>query len=108
MLALESDRADYEIMNVGTGRSTSIKEIAKLIARGLGKNIAPEVTEQFREGDIRHCVADISKIRSLLGYEPKVTLEDGLAELLDWVGRQQADDRLALASAELAARQLVK
>jgi dTDP-L-rhamnose 4-epimerase len=108
MLALESDRADYEIMNVGTGRSTSIKEIAELIARGLGKNIAPEVTEQFREGDIRHCVADISKIRSLLGYEPKVTLEDGLAELLDWVGRQQADDRLALASAELAARQLVK
>src|SRR6476661_3191308 len=72
MLALESDNADYEIMNVGTGRATSIKEIARLIARGLGKDIEPDIAGQFREGDIRHCVADITKIRKLLGYEPKV------------------------------------
>jgi dTDP-L-rhamnose 4-epimerase len=108
MLALESDAGDYEIMNVGTGRATSIKEIAQLIAKGLGKDIRPEIAGQFREGDIRHCVADITKIKTLLGYSPKVTLEDGLAELLDWVGQQQADDRLATAAAELAERRLVK
>ena len=99
MLALESDRADYEIMNVGTGRATSIKEIAQLIARGLGKDIEPNITGQFREGDIRHCVADISKVQRLLGYQPKVTLEDGLAELLDWVRVQQADDHISSAAA---------
>jgi dTDP-L-rhamnose 4-epimerase len=108
LLALNSSAADYQVLNVGTGRATTIRFIAEVIARGLGKNIEPEVTGQFREGDIRHCIADISKVRNLLGYEPKVTLEDGLAELLDWVGGQQADDRLQAATAELAAHSLVK
>ena len=108
LLALNSDKADYQIMNVGTGRATTIRFIAEVIADGLGKNIEPELSGQFREGDIRHCIADISKIRSLLGYEPKVKLEDGLQELLVWVGAQTADDRLENAAAELAAYSLVK
>jgi dTDP-L-rhamnose 4-epimerase len=108
LLALRSDRADYHVLNVGTGRATTIRFIAEVIAGGLGKNIQPELSGKFREGDIRHCVADISKARELLGYEPTVTLEDGLAELLEWVGQQQADDRLQTASAELAAHSLVK
>ncbi|PYT00012.1 MAG: nucleoside-diphosphate-sugar epimerase [Acidobacteria bacterium] len=108
LLALNSSAADYQVLNVGTGRATSIKFIAEVIARGLGKEIEPDVTEQFREGDIRHCIADISKARNLLGYEPTVTLEDGLTELLEWVGSQQADDRLHAATAELAAHSLVK
>ncbi len=108
LLALDSSAADYQVLNVGTGRATTIKFIAEVIARGLDKNIEPEVTEQFREGDIRHCIADIAKARNLLGYEPRVSLEDGLVELLDWVGGQQADDRLQAATAELAAHSLVK
>jgi dTDP-L-rhamnose 4-epimerase len=108
LLALESDKADYQVLNVGTGRATTIRFIAEVIARGLGKKIEPEVTEQFREGDIRHCIADISKTKVLLGYEPGVRLEDGLAELLDWVRHQDADDRLQTAAAELAAHSLVK
>ena len=108
LLALGSDGADYQILNVGTGRATTIRFIAEVIARGLGKDIEPELTGQFREGDIRHCIADISKVRSLLGYEPKVKLEDGLNELLEWVGGQTADDRLDTAAAELAAHSLVK
>ena len=108
LLALYSDGADYQILNVGTGRATSIRFIAEVIARGLGKNIEPELTGQFREGDIRHCIADITKARTLLGYEPKIKLEDGLNELLRWVGGQTADDRLDHAAAELAAHSLVK
>ncbi len=108
LLALNSNRADYQVLNVGTGRATTIRFIAEVIARGLGKEIEPDVTGQFREGDIRHCIADISKARKLLGYEPTVALEDGLVELLDWVGGQQADDRLHAATAELAAHSLVK
>jgi dTDP-L-rhamnose 4-epimerase len=108
LLALESDQADYQVLNVGTGRANTVISIAEVIAKGLGKNIEPEVTGQFREGDIRHCIADISKARRLLGYEPKVKLEDGLVELLAWVGGQDADDRLQTAAAELAAHSLVK
>ena len=108
LLALTSDKADYQVLNVGTGRATTIRFIAEVIARGLGKDIEPQLTGQFREGDIRHCIADIAKIRTLLGYEPKVRLEDGLTELLEWVGGQTPDDRLDSASAELAAHSLVK
>lgn len=108
LLALESDGADYQVLNVGTERATTVRSIAEVIAKGLGKNIEPEITGQFREGDIRHCIADISKIRRLLGYEPTVKLEDGLVELLDWVGGQDADDRLQTASAELVAHSLIR
>lgn len=108
LLALETDKGDYQAMNIGTGWATSVKEIAELLAKGLGKNIEPEIVGKYREGDIRHCVADISKARKLLGFEPKVTLEAGLAELLKWLGEQDAEDRVESATAELAERSLVK
>lgn len=108
LLALESGGADYQIVNIGTGRANTVRSIADVIAEGLGKQIEPEITGKFREGDIRHCIADISKARDLLGYEPRVRLEDGLVELLDWVKNQDADDRLQTAAAELAAHSLVK
>jgi dTDP-L-rhamnose 4-epimerase len=108
MLALDTNNADYEAMNIGTGRATSVKQIARLLATGLGKDIEPVIVGKYREGDIRHCVADISKAKNLLGYEPKVSLEDGLAELLDWLGHQNAEDRVDAATAELSERSLVK
>jgi dTDP-L-rhamnose 4-epimerase len=108
LLALETDRADYRAVNVGTGRATSVLQIARLIARGLGKEIEPEVTGKYREGDIRHCVSDISQARDLLGYQPSVTLETGVPELIDWVSRQKASDQVAHAAAELARRNLVR
>ena len=108
LLALETNKGDYEAMNVGTGRPTSVKQISGLLAAGLGKDIRPDIVGKYREGDIRHCVADISKIKRLLGYEPKVTLENGMEELLGWVSKQEAVDRVSAATAELAAHSLVK
>jgi dTDP-L-rhamnose 4-epimerase len=78
------------------------------LAEGLGKRIEPEITGKYREGDIRHCVADISRARALLGYEPKVSLEQGIPELLEWVKRQDASDKVAEATAELESLRLVK
>ena len=73
----------------------------------LGKAyLEPEVTGKYRVGDIRHCFADITLARQVLGYEPRVTLEDGLLELAGWLEGQGAYDRVAEASAELAARGL--
>jgi len=107
LLALETDRADYQALNIGTGFPISISEIALMLASGLNKDIKPEVTGKYREGDIRHCVADISRARELLGYEPKVTLADGIPELLEWVRQQQAANSTQ-ATAELEQHQLVR
>jgi len=108
VLALESDRADYNAVNIGTGVATSIHGVAELLARKLGKNIKPEIVGKYREGDIRHCVADISRARNMLGYEPKVSLEEGISGLADWVKYQSANDLTAQATKELEARQLVR
>lgn len=108
LLALENDRADYQAVNIGTGIATTVLQVAQLLAVGLGKNLTPEVTGKYREGDIRHCVADISRARSLLGYEPRVTLEKGMPELLTWIKAQEADDRVVEATSELVAHKLVK
>jgi dTDP-L-rhamnose 4-epimerase len=108
LLALATDRADYQALNVGTGRATSVKQVSRMLARGLGKDLEPQIVGKYREGDIRHCVADISKAKNLLGYEPKVSLENGVPELLKWVEAQSASDRVASATAELESRQLVR
>jgi len=108
LLALETDRADYQAVNVGTGRATSVKQVMKMLAEGLGKRIEPEVTGKYREGDIRHCVADIARARALLSYEPKVSIEQGIPELLEWVKRQEASDKVAEATSALENLQLVK
>ena len=106
--ALETDAADYQAINVGTGVATSIRTVSRLLAQGLNLEIEPEIVGKYREGDIRHCVADISKAKSLLGYEPQVSLERGIPELLSWVRAQAAQDQVASATAELESRQLVR
>ena len=108
LLALKTDRADYQALNVGTGQATSVKGVSRMLARGLGLNLEPDIVGKYREGDIRHCVADISKAQDLLGYEPRVKLSDGIPELLKWVEAQSASDRVASATAELESRQLVR
>ena len=108
LLALETDRADYQAINIGTGRATSIREVSRLLADGLGLDLEPEIFGKYSEGDIRHFVADISKARSLLRYEPQISLERGIPELLSWVRAQAAQDQVATATAELESRQLVR
>jgi len=105
-LSLEVPRAASEVLNVGSGHSVSVREIGGRMAKALGKKIDPEITGNYRVGDIRHCFADISRAREILGYEPKVTLEAGIAELATWLEGQVAHDRVAEARAELQARGL--
>jgi len=106
-LALESDGAADQVFNIGSGRSVTVREIAERTAAVLGKPyIEPEVTGQYRVGDIRHCFADITRAQRAFGYEPCVDFDRGLAELAEWVEGQSAEDRVADARAELAARGL--
>src|SRR5215211_6000177 len=109
LLALERDRADGRAVNVGSGRSVTVTEIARKLAAVLGvEKIEPEVTSTFRTGDIRHCFADITLARELLGFEPQVELEDGMAELAEWLATQSPEDRVEGAAHELAARGLAR
>ncbi|HEV2884984.1 MAG TPA: NAD-dependent epimerase/dehydratase family protein [Pyrinomonadaceae bacterium] len=107
-LALAKDEANGHVFNVGTGRPTSIKDVAILLARRLRRDVAPQIEYKFREGDVRHCYADISKIKESLGYVPTVELETGIDDLIDWAKNQKADDRFELAAAELAKRGLAR
>jgi dTDP-L-rhamnose 4-epimerase len=106
-LAIDSPAADYQVMNVGTGRPISVVEVGQALAGELGWTGGFEITGQFRAGDIRHCFADISRIQRLLGYQPRVTFETGVRELVAWVGGQQAGTT-GDAHAQLAAHGLVR
>ncbi len=106
-LALESPDADGRAINVGSGRSLSILEVAGRMRDALGyAHIEPEVTGRFRMGDIRHCYADISLARELLHYEPAVGFEEGLLELACWLEGRPAVDRVDQAAAEMSSRGL--
>ncbi len=107
-LALEVEAASGEVFNVASGHQISITDLAWRIIRALDvRGIEPELTGKYRVGDIRHCFADISKARRVLGYEPQVTLEKGLVDLAGWLHGQIAQDRVQESHAELLKRGLM-
>ncbi|GAC1648328.1 MAG: SDR family NAD(P)-dependent oxidoreductase [Acidobacteriaceae bacterium] len=91
--AIATDTADGQALNIGSGHPVTIRDVAAALAWKLGKAIQPELTGQYRAGDIRHCVADITAARQHLGYEPRYCFMDGIPELVDWLRSQQAEDR---------------
>jgi dTDP-L-rhamnose 4-epimerase len=105
-LALDSPAAPGHAVNVGSGATYTIRDVAALVAGVLGKSIEPTITGTYRVGDIRHCVADLTLADTVLGYRPAVTLEDGLIELAEWLRDQPADGRVADADRELMSRGL--
>ncbi len=107
LLAMEKQEADGEIFNVASGASISVREMARQLAGLYGKTMPPRIAQRFRKGDVRHCVADITKIQQRLGYQPRVRLADGMRELIEWSRGAEAVDRFEEASAELADRGLV-
>jgi dTDP-L-rhamnose 4-epimerase len=108
-LALETGNGAGQAINVGSGRSISIAEVAqKLIAAlGLWQKIRPHITGHFRAGDIRHCFADVRRARQVLGFEAKVPFDEGLRELVEWLSEEPAVDLTSVALNELASRGLV-
>lgn len=108
VLALEHPAAAGQVYNVGSGVDRSVRDVAHLLAQAMGRpEIVPETTGQARSGDIRHCIADITRIERELGFQPQQDFATGLAELAAWVAKQQAVDRVAEARRELEARGLV-
>ena len=108
LLALTSADSDGRVYNVGTGRRTSILEVAETLATQLDFPDPPEIAGRFRAGDIRHCYADVSRAGKELGFVPQVALADGMRDLLGWLRTQRADDRVEEAARELARRGLTR
>jgi dTDP-L-rhamnose 4-epimerase len=107
LLAAQEEAAVGKALNVGSGRAVTVREVAETLARVLGSELEPEVTGKYRVGDIRNCWADISLAREVLGYEPTVTFERGMEELVGWLEEQERPESAVEAhAAELAARGL--
>ncbi len=108
-LALGADSVDGVALNIGTGSPTTVLDIARTLSERLGLQADPEVVQRFRHGDIRHCYPDISAAKTLLGYRPTISLEDGMAALIEWTRREapKAEDRTEASSAQLTERGLV-
>jgi dTDP-L-rhamnose 4-epimerase len=113
-LGLESDNADGLTMNVGSGAQVTVETIARSLRSQFRDSSVPVVVSgQYRLGDIRHNYADITAIRRLLAFAPKVSLEEGIARFVGWVKAQRmvqngAEDGLDRANKELIERGLMK
>lgn len=106
--AMQRSEGDGQVFNVGTGHATTVVEVASVLADSLQKRIAPQILHTFRAGDIRHCVADIAKIRKTLGYQPKVTFAEGMNRLSAWIRNQQPQDGVMEANVRLQERGLIR
>ena len=104
---MENDNADMEIFNVGSGSPLTIKSISETIAQVYGNDIAPDITNKFRKGDVRHCYADINKIKKHVGWEPEISFSEGMKELIDWGREARADDKFDQSYKELKEKGIV-
>lgn len=90
--SLEMDSTSNETINIGTGVSTSVIEVAKLLAKKYKIETEINISGDFRIGDIRHNFADLSKMKKLLGFAPRISFEEGLDKFTNWVSNQTIPD----------------
>lgn len=108
VFCLENEKSFGKVFNLGAGNPITIKEIAEILAKLLGKNIKPKIAEKFRSGDVRHCSADTSLIKNSLGWSPKWDFGKGMQDLINWGEKQEAEDLFDQASKELKSKGLLK
>jgi len=107
-VVLGSDLRVWDAFNVGSGKPITVTEMAHVLARLLHKNIAPQIMNKYRVGDIRHCFADITKIERVFDFRPGRSFEAGMGELIDWVATAKAPiNRSQESLAELQRHKLV-
>lgn len=108
LLAATTDRLDGLPINVGSGRATSVRDLASIIAEQLAVAIEPIARGEFRPGEIRSLISDISRARTI-GYEPRVPLEEGIARYIAWIRTQGAvEDYFAKAEIGLREKGIVQ
>ncbi len=108
LLVATTDTLDGLPVNAGSGRATSVRDLAGIIAGKLGVDLAPIARGEFRPGEIRSLISDISRIQTI-GYEPQVSLEEGIGRYIDWIKTQgSVEDYFSKAEAGLRAKGIVQ
>ena len=108
LLAATTDKLDGLPANVGSGRATSVRDLAEIIANQLGVKLAPIARGEFRPGEIRSLISDISRIRTI-GYAPRTSIEEGIARYVAWIKTQgTVEDYFSKAEAGLRAKGIVQ
>ncbi len=91
ILGIENDNANFQSFNVGAGEKIDVLAVANTLKEKYGSNVNISVSGNYRLGDIRHNLGDLTKIRNLLGYEPKVNFTEGISNFVDWVEKQNVE-----------------
>ena len=108
LLVATTDKLDGLPVNVGSGRATSVRDLAGIIAQQLGVDLAPLARGEFRPGEIRSLISDISRIRTV-GYEPQTSIEEGIGRYVQWIKTQgTVKDYFAEIEAGLRAKGIVQ
>jgi dTDP-L-rhamnose 4-epimerase len=105
--ALMDTKVDAGVFNVGTGRATTIRALVDLLAQKVGADMEPTILNHCRTGDVRHCYAEVVRIREGIGWEATMGLREGVEELLEWTRLQRPSDHVDEAVQELSSRGLV-
>ena len=100
ILSIDNDKANYEVFNVGSGEKTDVITIAKTLIEKYHSKVKYKISGNYRVGDIKDNEADLTKIKTLLGYKPKVKFKEGISKFVDWVERQEVEKDNYLASIE--------
>lgn len=109
ILGIENEKANNEIFNVGTGVATNVVTVAQTLIQEYEINVPIKVTGNFRLGDIRHNYADMSKIKKILNFEPKVFFKEGIKHFTEWVLSQDiSEDNLETSIVEMKKKGLFK
>jgi dTDP-L-rhamnose 4-epimerase len=102
VLALTADVKPGACINIGSGAASTIRDVAEALAAAGDRNVGLVETAEFRIGDIRSCYADVANAKALLGYEPRKSLVQGMAEFVAWASTQRSVDLYAKAVDELS------
>jgi len=109
ILALENKNANHQYFNVGSGVGTTVEEVAKMLKAKYKSNVDLVISGKFRIGDIRHNIADLTKAKQLLGFEPKVDFAAGISKFVEWVLTQEVQkDKYDESIKELKDKGLIK
>jgi dTDP-L-rhamnose 4-epimerase len=106
---MESELANYRVLNVGTGKPVTVMEVAELLMKNYGITVECQSTGQFRKGDIRHNYADVSLLQETLGFTPAITFDEGIRQFCQWVNVQEIQpDNYERSLEEMRQRGLMK
>ncbi|MEQ1189729.1 NAD-dependent epimerase/dehydratase family protein [Acinetobacter seifertii] len=109
ILGLEKEEANNQVFNVGTGIATSVITVADQLVKNYNIDVPITISGNYRLGDIRHNYADLTKIKKYLGFEPKVSFEEGIKEFTQWVNTQEIqEDRYQQSINEMKEKGLYK